>query len=252
MENLRMRRKIEVVSSEEILRKRVAKPSFKDFKIINEEFIIVEHLKSSLKLNRPIFTGVCVLDLSKVLMYDFHYNHMKRLYPGDAARLLFTDTDSLAYVIKTDDIYKDMLEHKEKYDFSGYARDHRCYSLENKKVIGKFKDELNGVPLKEFVGLKAKMYSLKYREGGEVVESKRAKGVKKCVIKKRVSHEDYKQCLFENQTFYRAAHSIRSYNHSIFTIYQNKKALSSFDDKRYILGDGISTLAHGHYRIEQN
>ena len=114
MENLRMRRKIEVVSSEEILRKRVAKPSFKDFKIINEEFIIVEHLKSSLKLNRPIFTGVCVLDLSRVLMYDFHYNHMKRLYPGDAARLLFTDTDSLAYVIKTDDIYKDMLEHKEK------------------------------------------------------------------------------------------------------------------------------------------
>ena len=106
------------------------------------------------------------------------------MYPGQAAKLLFTDTDSLAYSIKTTNIYEDMNQHKHLYDFSGYPKDHPCFSEENKKVIGKFKDELNGVPMEEFIGLKAKMYSLKYKEEGQIIESKRAKGVKKCIIKK--------------------------------------------------------------------
>ena len=249
MENLRQRRKIEIISSREVLRKRVAQPSFADFKIINEELILVERKKTSLKLNRPISTGFCVLDISKILMFDFHYNHIKKLYPGKISTLLFTDTDSLAYSIKTKDIYSDMMQHKHLYDFSGYPKNHPCFSDANKKVIGKFKDELNGVSMLEFVGLKAKMYSLKYKEGERSVESKRAKGVKKCVVKKKISHGDYKNCLFENNNIYRAAKSIRSYNHRIYTINQNKKALSSFDDKRYILDDGVSTLPHGHYKI---
>ena len=249
MENLRKRRNIDLITSEEQLRRRVIQPSFKDFKIFHENLISIERRKTTIKLNRPIYTGFSVLDLSKHLMYSFHYGHIKRLYPGTRSQLLFTDTDSLTYKIETNDIYQDMLRHHALYDFSGYPKEHPCFSNVNKKIIGKFKDELNGEPLGEFIGLKAKMYSLKYREKGRIVESKKAKGVNKCVVKKRVSHQDYKDCLLKNATIYRDSTSIRSIGHQIYTLKQNKKSLSTFDDKRYILDDGISTLPHGHYKI---
>ena len=102
--------------------------------------------------------------------------------------------------METDDINQDMLQHQELYDFSGYPKEHKCYNNVNKKVIGKFKDEINGEPLVEFVGLKAKMHSLKHFERGRIVETRKAKIVKKCVVKKRVSHDDYKHCLFRNST----------------------------------------------------
>ena len=116
-------------------------------------------------------------------------------------------------------------------------------------MIGKFKDELNGEPLQEFIGLKAKMYSLKYHRNGKIVEEKKAKGVKKCVVKKRISHDDYLSCLFDDVTIYRDSTSIRSISHQLYTLKQNKKSLFAFDDKRYILDDGISTLPHGHFKI---
>ena len=250
MENLRKRRNIELITKEEQLRKRVIQPSFKDFKIFHENLISIERRKTTIKLNRPIYIGFCVLDLSKVLMYNFHYLHIKILYPKNRSQLLFTDTDSLTYVIKTDDIYEDMLNDNNLYDFSGYPVEHKCFSNENKKVIGKFKDELNGEPLQEFIGLKAKMYSLKYHRNGKIVEEKKAKGVKKCVVKKRISHDDYLSCLFDDVTIYRDSTSIRSIGHQLYTLKQNKKSLSAFDDKRYILDDGISTLPHGHFKIK--
>ena len=109
MENLRKRRNIELISKEEQLRKRVIQPSFKDFKIFHENLISIERRKTTIKLNRPICIGFCVLDLSKVLMYNFHYLHIKILYPKNRSQLLFTDTDSLTYAIKTDDIYDCLL-----------------------------------------------------------------------------------------------------------------------------------------------
>ena len=142
MENLRKRRNIELITKEEQLRKRVIQPSFKDFKIFHENLISIERRKTTIKLNRPIYIGFCVLDLSKVLMYNFHYLHIKILYPKNRSQLLFTDTDSLTYAIKTDDIYEGMLNDNNLYDFSGYPVEHKCFSNENKKVIGKFKDEL--------------------------------------------------------------------------------------------------------------
>ena len=246
MENLRKRVNIDLITTEEQLRKRVIQPSFKGFKIFHENLISVERRKTFIKLNRPIYIGFAVLDLSKYLMFSFHYGHIKELYPGKMSQLLFTDTDSLTYKIETDDIYQDMLQHQDLYDFSGYPKEHKCYSNVNKKVIGKFKDEINGEPLVEFVGLKAKMYSLKHFNRGKIVETRKAKGVKKCVVKKRVSHDDYKDCLFKNSTIYRSSTSIRSIGHQLYTLKQNKKSLSAFDDKRYILDDGISTLPHGH------
>ena len=91
-------------------------------------------------------------------MYDFHYNNIKSKY-GDRARLLFTDTDSLCYNIKTDDLYAEMFEDKQAYDFSEYPETSKFFDTENSAVLGKFKDVTQEIPIKEFVGLRPKMYS---------------------------------------------------------------------------------------------
>ena len=144
MENLRNRRKIDLVSTKCKLNKLVAQSSFQSFKIFHTELVAVERRKVRLFLNRPIYVGFTVLDLSKHLMYKFHYEHIKVLYPGKLSTLLFTDTDSLTYAIQTEDIYEDMKQHQDRYDFSEYQKEHKCYSTRNRKVVGKFKDELKG------------------------------------------------------------------------------------------------------------
>jgi len=252
MENLRNRRTIDIVSKDISLRRFAAQPSFKRVTIFKENLVAVERSKRLLVLNKPNYIGFAALDLSKSLMYDFHYNYIKERYPGERSKLLFTDTDSLCYAIKTYDIYEDFLENKELFDFSDYPKSHKCHSIFNKKVIGKTKDELASLPLEEFVGLKAKMYSLLYHDhSGRAVESKKAKDVKKCSLKRSITHRHYLNSLFNNSTYNTQMTTIRSYQHKLYTIEQNKKSLSSFDDKRYILNDGVSTIAHGHYKIKE-
>ena len=245
MENLRNRRKVDLINSERRLKKIVAQPTFKSFIIFHKDLLALERAVSELTLNRPIYTGLCVLDVSKTLMYDWHYNYVKLHYPGEKSKLLFTDTDSLVYKIQTNDLYTDMLSSQEKFDFSGYPREHICYSSTNKKVIGKMKDELNGISMREFVGLRAKMYSLEYDDKS----MKKAKGVKTYVIKKHMSHIDYKNCLFDTSEYLHKMNSIRSQKHVIYSIRQNKKTLSAYDDKRYMLEDGITTIPYGHYSL---
>ena len=92
--------------------KLAAQPSFKSFKIFHENLVAVEQKKVELVLNRPIYVGFAILDLSKTLMYDFHYNYIKSKYPGERSKLLFTDTDSLTYSIKTNNLYEDMYQDK--------------------------------------------------------------------------------------------------------------------------------------------
>ena len=245
MENLRNRQKVELVNTERRLKKIVAQPTFKSFTIFHQHLLAVERSVSELTLNRPIYTGISVLDLSKILMYDWHYNFVKQHYPGDRSKLLFTDTDSLVYRIRTNDLYADMKQYQSKFDFSGYPRDHSCYSSTNKKVIGKMKDELNGSLMREFVGLRAKMYSLQYDEKS----MSKAKGVKKYVIKKNISHADYRDVLFNSTEYLHSMNGIRSQKHIIYTMRQNKRTLCAYDDKRYILEDAISSLPYRHYSI---
>ena len=197
--------------------------------------------KTELTFNKPVYLGMSILDLSKTLMYDFHYNYIKQKYE-DKAKLLFTDTDSLMYEIQTEDFYKDISKDvKHKFDTSDYPPNHPSGipSGVNKKVLGMFKDEAGGKVIDEFVGLRAKSYSYKMSEGEE---SKKCKGVKKSVIKKSILHEDYKKCLFTGKEQLRRMNVIRSYKHEIYTEEINKVALSSSDDKRH-------TLASGHYKI---
>jgi len=201
--------------------------------------------KPSLYLNRPTYVGFSILDLSKVLMYNFHYCVIKQKY-GDNATLCFTDTDSLMYDIRTQDVYRDMGEDINLYDTSEYPSDHPIYSTLNKKVLGKIKDETRGVPIKEFVGLRPKMYSLLYNEGGKTVEKKTAKGICKNVTKRDIKHQHYKDCLFHKKRTMANMNRILSVKHTLYSVNINKIGLSPYDDKRYILADGITTLAHGH------
>ena len=203
--------------------------------------------KTSLALDKFIQAGVCISDLSKCTMYGFHYEVMKRqIFPNERIILMYGDTDSFTYSIQTSSLVERLSAHKEHFDFSEYPEDHRLYSLTNKKVLGKMKDEVKGEMMTEFCALKAKLYSFVIADNHQF---KKAKGVKKNVVRKTFVFQVYLDCLRTGQLLYREMASIRSYNHEIHTIQQKKIALSAFDDKRCIQEDGIRTLAWVHYSI---
>ena len=190
MENVRQRIRFEMVNDETRFKKLVNDPTFDNAIIINENLTGVMRRKALVKLDKPIAIGMCILDLSKLWMYDFHYNTIKKQY-NDKATLLFTDTDSLTYQITTDDVYQDMAKQQHLYDFSDYPKNHDLYDESNKKVIGKFKDESNSKIITEFVGLRAKMYSFKTDE--YKYKSKKAKSIKTDDkhVSKRVLRQQY-------------------------------------------------------------
>ena len=248
MENIRNRKDIKLVSSRDKAIKYTAKPNFQHLKILSEDLVTIHMKRTSLTFNKPVYLGLSILDLSKTIMYEFHYDYIKPKY-GDRVSLLYTDTDSLVYEIETEDFYKDIsADVMDRFDTSNYKPNHPsgiptgC----NKKVLGKFKDEKGGEYIEEFVALRAKLYSFKMIDGEE---NKRCKGIKSGVVEKSIAHEDYKTCLFELKEQRRQMNVLRSYNHTIYTETVNKVALSPFDDKRYILKDNINTLAWGHHKI---
>ena len=242
MENLRKRQDIKLVTDEENLLKWTSKPSFVSFKIFNEDLVAVHKMKPTLTLNKPAYVGMCILDLSKTLMYDFHYNYIKSKY-GGKARLLFTDTDSLTYEIEVDDVYQDFWKDKHLFDNSDYPKESPFFNNTNKKVIGKFKDEAAGLSIVEFVGLRSKMYSL--MKNNEQA-SRAAKGIKKNVIKQQLQHDNYKDVLFNKKQLRHEMRLIKSEKHQIGSYMVNKTSLSCFDDKRYIHENGVTSYAYGH------
>ena len=199
---------------------------------------------------------MAILDISKTLLYDFHYNFIKVKYPGDESKLMFSDTDSLLYRLKSKDVHRDMLENSDLFDVSDYPNDHPCFKLlsqeeinavkiKNKKVIGKFKDELQGADMLEFVGLRSKAYSFRYN-GGEV---KKLKGIKKSTIKNDIQFTHYKRCLMNCIQHKSSMNSFRSRQHQMQSIKITKTSLSSYDDKRWLCSDGVKTLPYGHKDI---
>ena len=156
-------------------------------------------------------------------MYDFHYEYIKPKYKS-FAKPLFTDTDSFAYEIETDDFFQDISGNVKKlFDTSNFQNNHPSgiETGQNKKVAGMFKDEVGGKIIEEFVGLRSKLYSYKMFEGEE---EKKCKGIKKNVIKKNIKFEDYKDCLFSRRDHMRKMNVIRSYNHELFSEEVNKIA----------------------------
>ena len=249
MENIRNRVNVKLVDAGEQFKKLAAKPNYESRKIFNENLVSVHMKKTSLTMNKPVYLGMSILDLSKTLMFDFHYKYIKPKY-GKEAKLLFTDTDSFLYEIQTENFYKDISgDVKNRFDTSDYPEGHPSGIPTgiNKKVLGMFKDEAAGKNIKEFVGLRAKLYSYKMEEGKE---NKKCKGIKKAVVEKSITHEDYKTCLKTGKEQLRRQNIIRSYEHVVYTEEINKIALSAADDKRYLLKDSYDTLAWGHYRIK--
>ena len=179
----------------------IALPNLKTvFRYENSDLVSVNMGKSVVTLNKPIYLGQAILDISKTLMYEFHYNYIKRKY-GPRARLLFTDTDSLCYIIETEDFFIDIKEDVPKwFDTSDYPSDHPAgLPLMNKKEIGFFKDECKSKQMTEFVGLRPKLYAGKVQYSDD---NKKCKGGKKAIVKKELAFEDYKKCLFGNKTVY--------------------------------------------------
>ena len=170
---------------------------------------------------------------------------MKRQYTDDKLKLCCMDTDSLIYSVKTEDFYKDIAEDVEaKFDTSGYVPNRPLPVGKNKKVIGLTKDELGGEIMKEFISLRPKMYSYRVKNS----EPKKCKGIKNCVVKKTISFEDYKRCLFDGEKIHGCLLLFRSSKHKIKALELNKLALSREDDKR-ISTDGIASYAMGHYKV---
>ena len=236
------------------LRKLTSSPLLKAQRIINENLVAVQMQKVTCKLNKPIYVGTAVLDLSKLLMYQFHYDYMRPRY-GNDARLMFTDTDSLAYSVKTEDIFADMLERPDLFDFSKYPKDmvtldgRPMHNGANGDVPGKFKDELKGSVMTEFVGNRAKSYAYAKESPAHVMaEVKRLKGIKRSVVESKIELADFRRCVLQGLAMSATQRGFRSFDHTIYTLQQRKSALSQYDDKRWICADGVQTLAHGHYR----
>ena len=158
MGNLRKRINVRFVNNKKDFLKYTSRPTYVTHKLFNKNFAAIHEVKQVLILNEPICVGFTVLDLSKWLLYYFHYNFIKKNFN---AKLLFTDTDSLTYEIKSENVYKEFYKWKDLFDVSNYSKDSKFYDNTNKKVIGKMKDEYGGTVINQFIGLKSKMYSIK-------------------------------------------------------------------------------------------
>jgi len=234
------------------LTKYVSKPHFDCSKKFDNNLHAVHMKKLIVKLDKPIYLGMTILDISKVIMYDFHYNYMSKF---KNKKFLMTDTDSLMYSIVTDDFYKEIEPDIDYFDTSAYSKDHFLYSENNKKIMGKFKDELNGCIMYEYCGLRPKLYSyipLQWLDNHDIkLEIKKAKGADRATIKHLLRHQHYLNCLNTKEDYFENVTRIQSVNHHLKTVNTMKKVLSFHDDKRYILEDGINTIALGHYKIDQ-
>ena len=243
MENIRKHRNIKLVTTEEKYLRTVMRPNFKSGVLFCENLMGCEMAKIKVVMNKPVYLGQAILDLSKIVMYEFHYDYMIPKY-GDRLKLCYMDVDSLVFHIRTEDFYADMADDiPARFDTSGYCLNRPLPVGLNKKVIGLMKDELGGAIMTEFVALRPKLYSYKKLDGSE---DKKCKGIKKCVVKKTLTFEDYKTCLFSDSTEYRSQLMFRSAKHEVHTIEVNKVAVNRDDDKRTPRKDGISTFVRGH------
>ena len=201
-----------LVNNEEAYLWTVMKSNFKSGTPFGPDLMGCEMGKIKVVMSKPVYLGQAILDLSKIVMYEFHYDYMKCKYADDKLTLYYMDTDSLIYDTETDDFYKDIADDIEsRFDTSGYVPDRPLPVGKNKKVIGLMKDELGGGMMKEFVTLRPKMYA--YKVGSS--ESKKCEGIKKCVVKKMTSFEDYKNCLFGGESSYRSQLIFRSSKHEV-------------------------------------
>ena len=244
MENVPNHRDIKLVTKNQKRNKLVSEPNYHTSKHFSEDLMAIEMRKTKVVMSKPVYLGQAILDISKTLMYEFWYDYLKPKY-GDKVKLCYMDTDNFIVHIETEDFYEDIASNVDKwFDTSAYNEDNnRPLPIgKNKKVIGKFKDEMNGKIMIENYNARAKTYAFKLDDDKE---TKRAKGTKKCVIKKDLTFENYKESVLKNKIIIRSQLRFKSDHHNVYTEEIDKIAISSNDDKRLQTFDGITTYPIG-------
>ena len=257
IQNDKNHRDIKLVTTANQRNKLASEPNLVSTKYISKDLLIMEIRKTEVKMNKPIYLGQTMLDLSKTLMYKFWYDFIKPKY-GDKARLCYMDTDTFVMLIKTDQFYKDISADVDRwFDTSNYDKnDNRPLEIgKNKKLLGKFKDELGGKIMTKFCALRAKTYSFLIDEYTDDdyeknnILNKKAKGTKKCVIRREILFDNYVDSLFKNEVLRRSQQKFRSDHHKVYTEEVNKIALSSNDNnndnKRIQMFDKVTTYPYG-------
>ena len=244
VENVRNHRDIKIVMTNKQKNKFASEPNYHTTKYISKDLLIMDMKKVEVRMNKPLYLGQAILDISKTLMDKFQYNYIKPKY-GDDARLCYIDTDSFVIYIKTKDFYKDIDNDVERwFDTSNYyKKDERPLPIgKNKKVIGLFKDELGEKIMKEFVALRAKAYAYLIEDDSE---HKKAKGAKKCIIKRELMFENYKDSLLSYKIVLKSQQRFKSDHHRVYMEEVNEIALSSNDDKRIQTFDKVTMHPYG-------
>ena len=241
--------------------KHVMKPNLKDGHPFSKHFFSVDMGKTKITMNKSVYLGQAILDLSKTLMYEFHYDYMRPKY-GNKIGLCYMDTDSFFYEIETEDFYKDIAKDVEKgFDTSGYSTDDNRSLLigKNKKKIGLMKDELGRKIMTEFVALRTKMYTYRkidrltaQHEDFIACDEKRCKGTKRCLVSEGFTFDDYNTCLFDGKTIYREQTLFENKRHEVYSVNKYRIALNRDDNKRTVQADGIITLARGYVALRLN
>ena len=243
MENIRKHRDIKLVTTDKKRSKLVTKPNYHTINLISEDLSIIEMKKTKVKMNKPTYLGLSILEISKILMYEFWYDYMKPKY-NDNVRLCYMDMDSFIMNIKTNDFYKDISDYVDnRFDTSNYEVKRPLPIGKNKKIIGLIKDKLGGEIITEFIALRPKTYS--YLTDNDKID-KKAKGAKKCVMKKMIKFDDYKKCLLNDKVILKSQQRFISNKHDVYTEDVNKIVLSNDDDKRIVPSNKITSYPYGY------
>ena len=245
MENILGRVELKIFTDQETAMKHMNYDNFTGKGDYINEMFFIQCTPKEVEYNKPTYIGNAILDISKVFMIDYHYNYIKPKY-GDNSKLIYTDTDSFIYHIKTDDLYQDMFNDKHLFDLSN-VKISKFKSTENNKKLYKMKDETGMVPIIEFIATGPKCYSFKMdkfakytcQESGVTKESniletkKTGKGVQRSVLKSKILHEDYLKILKTSSNLTCKQTTIRSQKHQLYTIQFEKICMSAFCDKVY-------------------
>ena len=241
--NLEKRVQVRFVTKENHLQNDINSPLFKSADIINSKLVQTNKMYRTRRINSPYPLGATILELSKLTLFRWHYNFFQKKFGSDNIELCLTDTDSLLYFIQTEDVYKDIMN-EDNFDFSNYPREHAAFSNSNKGKLFCMKDEVGGKPIKSFLGLRAKSYSIEFADSTRKISGK---GIPRNKLSK-ITHGDMMTTLFEEKQSTVKSRHIRSFKHKLYNIQQEKLALSPFDNKRYVLKGGVFTLPIGHYK----
>ena len=242
VENVKKHRDIKLVTTDKRRNQLLSESNYHTTQWFSENLLAIEMKKIKVKMNKQIYLGFPILELSKIRMYKFWYKYIKPKHEG-RAKLCYMDTDSFVIYVETEDFYEDIANDVEKwFDISNYPS-HINRPLpkgKNKKVTRLIKDELGGNH--DRICLRPKTYSYLMDDDSE---AKKAKGTKKCVIKRRLKFNDYKDCLLNNEIILKSQQRFKIEAHNVYTEEVNKIALSSNDDKRLESFDGITSYPYG-------